>query len=1199
MPRVSTSWGMYLGLGMAIASTFTAWEHNALAQSIAADDTLPENSRVNVEGNITNITGGTRAGDNLFHSFREFSVLNRNEAHFNDVTNIQNIISRVTGSSISTIDGLIKVLGNANLFLLNPNGIVFGPNARLDINGSFVASTANSIRFADGFEFNARAAQSTPLLTMSVPTGLQYGTNPGRIQVSGDGQGVRTTSQLIDTTNALRVPSNQTLALIGGEVSLEGATLKTAGGRIELGSVSGDGFVSLTPINKGFSFGYETAPNLSNIELTQQAIVDASGEGGGDVQVTGRRITLTDGSQIEASTLRSQPGATVALNARELVEVSGTSVDGFNSGLFVEVYSNATGTGGNLTINTPALLVKDGAFVSASTGGAGQGGDLRIQTGTLQVENGSQVRASTFGAGQGGNLTITADTVQVSNSYLLAEARQNATGTGGNLTINTGTLQVQDGGYVSTTTFGAGQGGNLAITADTVQLSNGGLYAQVVNSNATGDGGNLTINTRTLQVQDGGEVSASTNGSGKGGNLTVIATNNVEVTGGVSADGQFSRSGIFAQANSRATAAAGDVTINTPVLLIKDGAIVSARTFGTAPGGNLTVNATNNVEVIGTAANGARATLSTDTVSNSIEATGGNLTINTPVLLVKDGAIVSASTSGAGQGGNLTVNNADLVEVTGTIPDGTSSSRMGANTSGTGNAGNLTINTRRLVINQGQVGTTTFGEGDAGILTVKASEIELSGYFSNGVDEFPGGLFAQVNSEGSGNGGQLNIETGRLSISNSAKVQVATFGQGNAGDLYIRADEIDIFETPQSSYAYFPGGIFAGVRTTRSVPELPTGSGGSATIETRRLTVRDGGTVTTNTQGIGNAGTLRIRATESIEVFGTTLGAEFREANEPVDSEISAAATRDSIGSPGLLSIETGKLIVRDLGRVTVRGEGATTQATGNLEINARSINLDNKGTITATTNSGNGGDILLTVKDIILLRNNSKISATAGNNNTDGDGGNITINIPRGFIVAVPNENSDITANAFRGQGGRISIRATDIFGIAPLSQQELQRLRPSDLNPDNLISNDITAISQQNPSLSGTIEINSPDVDPDQGLVEFPTLLVDASGLVDTSCAAFASSKGSEFIVTGRGGLPPSPHEPLSSDVVWSDTRLPAIAAQQNRLERVAKLSSKPDVVEIIPATGWVFNGKGEVTLISHTSGMNNTQSSALACR
>jgi large exoprotein involved in heme utilization and adhesion len=649
----------------------------------------------------------------------------------------------------------------------------------------------------------------------------------------------------------------------------------------------------------------------------------------------------------------------------------------------------------------------------------------------------------------------------------------------------------------------------LTVTAESVEVSNGNLFAQA-NQDATGAAGNLTIETGTLLVKDGAEVSTSTDGSGEGGNLTVTARS-VEVS---------NRGKLFAEARKNATGAAGDLTINT----------------GT--------------------------------------------------LLVKDRGEVSASTSGAGQGGNLTVNASDSVEVTGTTND-RSITRLSADTQGTGNAGNLTIDTKRLVVKNSQVSTTTFGKGDAGILTVNALEsIDLSGVIFGANDEgFPAGLFAQVNSQGEGGGGKLNIETGRLSISNGARVQVATFGQGDAGDLSIEAKEIDVFETPQPKYTYYPTGIIAGVQTTRDAQQLPKGNGGSATITTNRLTVRDGGVVTSNSQGEGNAGSLQIRATESIEVFGTAPGAQFRELNEPKNSEISAAVTPESIGNAGSLSIETGRLIVRDGGTVTVRneGKGETSQA-GNLQITARSINL-NQGSLTANTNLGNGGDIILNASDLLLLRNNSTISASAGTDLAGGNGGNIIINAPSGFIVAAPNENSDITANASSGSGGRVTINATGIYGIAPLSRQDLERLRPSDLNPRQLPTNDITAISQQNPSLSGQINVNTPNVDPSQGLVQLPTVLVDTPRLVASGCAAFDSGNSS-FTITGRGGLPPSPEELLTNDVVWSDNRILQTMTQQRSSEKpVAEpiLKPKPEPVAIVPATGWVFNGKGEVTLIS----------------
>ncbi|MEH2141126.1 filamentous hemagglutinin N-terminal domain-containing protein [Nostoc sp.] len=311
---------------------------------ITPDSTLPNNSNIQKIDNTIKIEGGTTAGSNLFHSFSEFSLTTGSTADFDNSLNIQNIISRVTGKSLSNIDGLIRANGTANLFLINPNGIIFGQNARLDIGGSFVASTASSLKFPDGFEFSATNPQFAPLLSINVPIGLQYGANPGTIQVKGNGQGVRLTDELIDTTNALRVPANQTLALVGGDIFLEGATLKTAGGRIELGSVGDNSLVSLIPITKGFSLSYDGVQNFGNIQLSQLSAVDASGAGSGDIQVQGRRVTVSDGSEIEASTLGAGKGGKLVVNATESVELVGISADAQSpSGFFSATYPGKTG----------------------------------------------------------------------------------------------------------------------------------------------------------------------------------------------------------------------------------------------------------------------------------------------------------------------------------------------------------------------------------------------------------------------------------------------------------------------------------------------------------------------------------------------------------------------------------------------------------------------------------------------------------------------------------------------------------------------------------------------------------------------------------------------------------------------------------------------------------------------------------------
>jgi large exoprotein involved in heme utilization and adhesion len=218
-------------------------------------------------------------------------------------------------------------------------------------------------------------------------------------------------------------------------------------------------------------------------------------------------------------------------------------------------------------------------------------------------------------------------------------------------------------------------------------------------------------------------------------------------------------------------------------------------------------------------------------------------------------------------------------------------------------------------------------------------------------------------------------------------------------------------------------------------------------------------------------------------------------------------------------SLTPRQVIIRDGAKISVNSDG--TGDAGNITLQGGILTLDNKASISAQTAGSQGGNININLQDVLVLRRGSQISTTAGTAFAGGDGGNITINAP--FIVALPQDNSDITANAFTGKGGNVNIRAQGVFGIEARSQPTPQ--------------SDITASSQF--GISGQVIINTPNVDPTQGLVELPTGITDVSRLIDNSCVAIAPKNGSEFIVTGRGGLPPSPDDFLSGDVVWSDTR------------------------------------------------------------
>nr|WP_199312724.1 filamentous hemagglutinin N-terminal domain-containing protein [Microcoleus sp. FACHB-672] len=1101
--------------------TFISLSGQAKAQ-IVPDATLPVNSTVTPQGNTSVIEGGTSAGTNLFHSFQQFSIPTNGTAFFNNAAEIQNILTRVTGGSISNIDGLIQANGTANLFLINPNGIIFGPNAALNIGGSFLASTASYVNFADKTQFSATPTQ-TGLLTVSVPVGLQMGPNPGHIVVQGSAHNLsfdpETGATIRDNRPVgLQVAAGQTLALLGGNLALEGGNLTAEGGRIELGSVAAETLVTLTPTNQGMALSYPGINNFQDISLSRAASVDASGAGGGNVFVAGRRVTLSDGSAILALTEGAEPSGTLSVRASEVVEVIGTSTDGqYPSSLLAEIQPQATGEGGNLT----------------------------IETARLRVSNGAQVSTATFSSGKAGNLTVKAsDTVEVigrsvegqSSRALLATAQPGATGEGGNLTIETTRLRVSDGAQVSTSTNGPGKAGNLTVKAsDTVEVigrsadgsSSSALLARS-QPQATGEGGNLTIETARLRVSNGAVVSTATNGPGKAGNLTVKASDMVEVIG-TSADGQSS-SALLATAQPGATGEGGNLTIETARLRVSDGALVSTSTNGSGRGGNLTVKATDTVELIGTSANGQSSSGLFATAATGATGEGGNLTIEIARLRVSDGAVVSTATFGPGKAGNLTVKASDTVEVTSITANGQSSSALlaTAQPGATGEGGNLTIETARLRVSNGAaLSTATFGSSKGGNLTVKATDtVELIGTSVNGSSS--SGLFATAATGATAEGGNLTIEIARLRVVDGAVVSTATFGPGKAGNLTVKAsDTVEVIG--RSADGSSSSALLATAATGA------TGEGGNLTIETPRLRLADGAIASVSSRGEGKAGNLRVDAA-SIGLSNTS------------------SLTAETPAGGGTIELRSPTITLRDGSSISTNAQGG--ESGGNIDVRSSAL----------------------------ILRQGSRITTNATGSQVTG--GNLTVNT--NVIAAI--ENSDISANSENARGGNIIINAQAIFGSVFRSREDLERLLntsdPLLLDPARLPSSDITATGA-NSSLSGTVSVTTPNVDPAQGLLNLPQTPVDATQLVASTCRR--GKNQSEFTVTGRGGLPPNPYEAIADEATWIDLR-PALGQFSSRGESDnSSLTAAPNKVastlnpQLTEAQGWIINSKGLVELVA----------------
>ena len=760
---------------------------------ITPDATLPENSSVNRQENVIQINRGTRRGDNLFHSFEQFSVPLEHTAFFNNAAEIQNIFTRITGNLGSKIDGTIRANGAANLFLINPNGIVFGENASLNIGGSFLASTATSIVFPNEAEFSATDPQAPPMLTVDVPV-------PIGLKFEGMSASSIANRSIGEFEVGLEVHPEKTLALVGGDVALEGGILTAPSGRVELGSVAGSNLVTITPVPQGFALSYEEVENFQKISLSQAAFVDTSGDQGGTIQIQGGHVSVTEGSQIFSATFGEGQGANVKVRASELLEVSGEDPDFGPSGIFAEVgiafdpndfdapeiqeiNREITGNGGDLSIETGSssnagkFIIQDGAVISTTTFGKGDAGDLNIITGQLIVRSGGQVQAATSGEGEGGSLTVRAsefvdlkgtlsyDTDISSGLFTDADSKGNA----GNLTLETGQLTVTDGAQIATTARNGAQGGNLTVNAkDSILLSGTapdatliggqsgifvssepagvGLFGGVVSPG--GDSGNLLINTPRLTVEDGAKISADTFGPGEGGNATL----NVNQL--------FVRDGGLVRAGS----------------LVEKG--VSSRERG--PGGTLTIKAAELVEVSGTGTVGDREIPVNSQLFTAAEGTGdaGDLSVTTERLTVRDGGEVTASTSGAGEGGNITLNVRESINLEGTGSGIFAST--GVNSSGDG--GSIFIDPETVIIRDGaSIAVDSEGIGQGGNIALEAGTLTLD----------RGAITAETAST---QGGNVTLQVQDILFLEDGSTISATAGTaqagGDGGNITIESDFI-------------------------------------------------------------------------------------------------------------------------------------------------------------------------------------------------------------------------------------------------------------------------------------------------------------------------------------------------------------------------------------------------------------------------
>ncbi|WP_445171948.1 two-partner secretion domain-containing protein [Microcoleus sp.] len=732
----------------------------AIAQ-IIPDSSLGAESSRTLPDTINNlpsdrITGGAIRGVNLFHSLREFNIREGRGAYFDNPSGITNIFTRVTGEKSSNILGTLGVLGNGNLFLINPKGIIFGPNARLDLRGSFIGSTADSIVFNNGVEFSSTNLQTSPLLSVNIPVGLRFRENPGAIvnQSTALGKVNLPASAVpipISDRVGLAVDPGQTLALIGGDIQLQGGNITASSGQILLGSTASPGLVNFaltSPLahQGNLNLNYDNIQNFGNIQISNGALINTSGIGGGRVELKGGNVTIS-GARIYALTLGNIDGRGIDITAQQLRVENGTQFSTLTLG---------DGAGGNINFRATDSVEMSGLGVEGyqqvaikylvsgtidpfeplimlfnASAGAGSGGNITIDTGRLLFNNGVVGSGITFGSGRGGNLIIRANTFEMVGSGINNGTAKESTGAGASISVDVARLIMRDGSLLGTTSYSSGPSGNINIkAAESVELSNSGPRTVVSTGISTlsigsnGRAGNINVDTKRLTLSGGSAFTLGTGvligrflfsqQGGPAGNLTVTATESVEISG----ISQLLTSGIqnasALTSGTLSSSRGGDIRIDTPSLTVQDGGIVSTSSLGGGDGGNITVNA-DRIEVSGSANNG----LFVSTIDASVgktfgtnpnaRANAGSLNLNASRLIVRDAATVTVQATGTGRAGNINiVANSIALDTKGRI-DGTTVSGTGAN---------INLQARDIQLRRNSRITTDAGSSDGGNINI-------------------------------------------------------------------------------------------------------------------------------------------------------------------------------------------------------------------------------------------------------------------------------------------------------------------------------------------------------------------------------------------------------------------------------------------------------------------------------------------------
>ena len=757
------------------------------AQEVISDNTT--NTTVQFSDKTYTVSGGKIIGDvNQFHSFELFNIYAGETVHFTGPNSVQNIINRVTGGE-SWINGRLKsTIQGADLFFLNPKGVVFGPEAQLDVKGSFYVSTADYLKMQDNSIFYVSPQQSS-LLTSSSPSSFGFLDNSiAPIQFEGG-------RSLDSNYPGLSVSEAQTIAVVGGDIhfnqgsfinsqSIENAStissLYAPSGRIYLLSTASEGIIDFTEKHPDISY----LNKLGTITLSNRSLLDISGDGAGNIHIQADQITF-DNSRIKSVSYGVALDDGIDIIAENIHFTSGSNIvgraRGNGSGGYVSLKGDTILFEGISSTTTSSSCICIDSFVNAASG------QLILDAKNITFLDGAVLSASTFGSGASGNITLLASETILfkgknhtqengyngSRIFLRTYSDEENAGNGGMLTMDATTIRIEDGAFVTASTNGKGNGGEIRLNAkESVFLSGDTTYLKatvMINSENTGNGGSIHIDAKHIQIDNGAYIETSTYSKGRAGNISLNATHSITISGVKDQSIGGIRAGAFGQYENSGDS--GKINIQANNIKIFNYGNISTSSTGSAKAGNISIKA-NNISID----QHSYVSSSSESIGSNREA--GSITIeSSDDIHLKKQSYISTSTSGTDRAGKINIITNNLLLDNSSIISSSNADQMG------GDAGSININSFNdtKLKNNSSILTESVSSG-GGMISVNAFDLMLvHSRISTSVKDF------------SGDGGTINIHTKLVSLLYSGINADAHKGDG--GVITIETDNFIEFPT--------------------------------------------------------------------------------------------------------------------------------------------------------------------------------------------------------------------------------------------------------------------------------------------------------------------------------------------------------------------------------------------------------------------